>query len=130
MKLFETYPTRDYPPDPIWDKKKKVYLDPVTLKPLDPKKPQILSLVPEKMSKKSKGKIEVIIPEWAEVRANLIQKIQLLQSLINNPELKFDQDFLERSKIELLRMNKENKYRNRIELDQKIIDEINSKKKK
>jgi hypothetical protein len=39
LRNFETYPTREYPPDPIYDKKKKVYLDPITLKPLDPKKP-------------------------------------------------------------------------------------------
>lgn len=39
LRLFETYPSRVYPPEPIYDKKKKVYLDPVTLKPLDPKKP-------------------------------------------------------------------------------------------
>lgn len=38
------------------------------MKPLDPKKPQILPLVPEKKSKKSKGKAEVVIPDWAEVR--------------------------------------------------------------
>ncbi len=87
-------------------------------------------MVPEKKSKKTKGKAEVVIPDWAEVRSNLVSKIQLLQSLISNPELNFDLDFLDRAKVELQRMNKENKYRNRLELDQKIIDEINSKKKK
>jgi len=37
--MFELYPHRDYPPEPIWDKKRKQYLDPVTNKPIDLKKP-------------------------------------------------------------------------------------------
>lgn len=85
---------------------------------------------PAKKTKKVKGKSEFIVPDWAQPRQNLVQKIQLLQRLVNDADLKFDQEFLDRAKEELQRMNKENKYQHRVELDQKIIDEINSKSKK
>ena len=67
-------------------------------------------MVPEKKSKKSKAKQEFIIPEWAQPRQNLVQKIQQLQSLTNDPNLKFEPDFLAASKTELQRMTKESKY--------------------
>lgn len=60
--------------DPIWDKKRKIYLDPVTKKPLDPKKPQILPIDPPKKSKKKKT-IEFQIPEWAQIRLDFLKKV-------------------------------------------------------
>lgn len=39
LVMFKNYPLREYPPDPKWDKRRKQWLDAVTGKPLDPKKP-------------------------------------------------------------------------------------------
>jgi hypothetical protein len=64
LSFFKEYPIREYPLDPIWDKKRKIYLDPLTKKPLDPKKPWILPIDPPKKSKKKKA-VEFPIPEWA-----------------------------------------------------------------
>lgn len=74
MERFENYPIREYPPDPIWDKKRKMYLDPLTKKPLDPKKPQILPLEPPK-KKKGKKEPEFQIPNWADNRSDFIKLI-------------------------------------------------------
>ena len=42
LKDFNEYPTRDYPPSPVWDRKGKRWLSGVDGKPLDPKKPVFL----------------------------------------------------------------------------------------
>lgn len=62
---FEKYPLRDYPLEPIYDKKNKRYLDPNTKKVLDPKKPWILPLKKKKKKRRKKKKNLFEIPEWA-----------------------------------------------------------------
>ena len=133
--LFTEYPVREYPPDPIWDKRGKRWIDAVTKKPIDPKKPQILPLNPPKKKKKKKKKgqkeePEYVIPEWAEDRKTLIAMYKELEELIKFENLGFDEKEKADIKKELERMQKENKYRNRIELDLKIIEEHNAKNAK
>lgn len=48
LACFNSYPIREYPPEPKWDKRRKQWLDGTTGKPLDPKKPQILPIKPPK----------------------------------------------------------------------------------
>ena len=136
---FENYRKIEYPPPPIYDKRGKRWIDAITKKPIDLKKPQILPLKPKKKKKKKKrkkkkGKKEEeekkTIPEWAEDRKMLIESYKKLEELILDENLNFEAEFVERSKKEIKRMQKENKYRLRIELDLKIIAEFNAKKRK
>lgn len=95
--FFEGYPVREYPPDPKWDKRRKQWLDGVTGKPIDPKKPQILPLNPPKKKKGKKKQEEFQIPEWAKERKVLVEKIAQLQELIGNENNYFDASFVQKA---------------------------------
>lgn len=65
--------------DPIWDRRGKRWLDPVTKRPIDPKKPQILPLDPPKKKKKEP---QFIVPEFAKDRENLVTLINEFEDLL------------------------------------------------
>ena len=56
LKNFLEYPYKEYPPEPIWDRKGKRYIHPITKKTIDMKKPYILPLVAPKKKKKKRKK--------------------------------------------------------------------------
>lgn len=130
LTKFEDYALRVYPPDPIWDPRGKRYLDAVTKKPIDLKKPQILPLNPPKKKKKKNQEPEFVIPGWAFERKQLISFYKELDELIKCDDLELDDIFKKKCAEQIARMTKENKYRLRIEQDMKIIEEYRAKKKK
>jgi ankyrin repeat protein len=132
IELFESHPTRDYPPDPVWDYRGKRWLDGTTMKPLDPKKPVILPLNPPKKGRKGKRKKqEIEFPEWATDRKDLVKYIQDLEGLLEDEDVTLGQsNRLEQIQKSISRMIKENKFRIRIEKDKRLIEEYHAKSRK
>lgn len=132
VDLFTEYPRREYPPDPVWDSRGKRWLDPVTNKPLDPKKPVILPLNPPKRNRRNKKKKqEIEFPSWARERKELLQRMQDLEALLEDPDVTVGGLLREKEINEqIARMVKENKFRVRIEKDQRLIEEFHSKGRK
>jgi len=129
LKDFIDYPIREFPPEPKWDPKGKRWLDPISGKPLDPKKPIYLNPNPPKKKGKNKKK-EPEFPDWALEREKLEKAITKLEKYLKDETLSFDIKFREECAKEIKRMIQENKYRVQIEKDQKLIDEANQGKKK
>jgi len=126
LKQFTEYPWRDIPPPIRYDPKTKKPLDPVTGKPIDPKK-----LEPPKKKKKKKEP-KFIIPEWAIEIANLDKEIKCLELLLKDKEeLRFEDEFITKSKEKTAHMKEELRYRKHLEEEKNIADKkANDKKKK
>ena len=129
VEMFQDYPQRTYPPDPLWDPRGKRWLDAVTKKPLDPKKPVILPLnPPKKKKKKSKKKFLPEYPEWAQERNKLIEMVDTLEELLVDSDISMSDEAEEDRVLGLImRMHQELKFRLRIEKDLRLIEELQSK---
>lgn len=129
LKRFSAYPPREYPGEPKYDRRSKRWINPITGKNYDPTKPLILPVEQPKGKKKNKGPLYVFPPEY-EDRMKLTSDIQIFEGLMGDPENGATPEDLAKAKVELARMKQEEVFRKRLESDQKIIDDINNKKKK
>lgn len=133
VEMFQEYPERDYPPDPLWDPRGKRWLDAVTKKPLDPKKPVILPINPPKKKKGKRGKKKHLpeYPEWAQDRKTLSDMVAKLEDLLVDGDIALAGDDNGTKILGLImRMHQELKFRARIEKDLRLIEELQSKTSK